>query len=371
MNLKDKNIIITAGGTGGHIYPALAVAEMLRENNANVTWVGTPNSMEANIVPEYFNMQYIKSSGVRGKGLKRKVAFPFTLISSTLKARKILKKLKIDLVIGFGGYVSGPICLAAVQKDIPIIIHEQNAKIGLTNRILAKLATKVCLAFDVEDIQKRLSPKQLAKTQVVGNPIRKDIIALNNKTKNITENGELKLLVLGGSQGAKSINNIIPDLIIEANKQGINLKVWHQTGKLSFEETKNKYNQAPSTHIKDISAYITDMTNAYEWADILICRAGALTVSESAIAGVPAIFIPLPSAVDDHQFFNAQNMVKNNAGFCIRQDQMTLQNLIDIIKPLYEDRDKLKEISQKAKNTLIKDSSEQILKAVEQILNKK
>lgn len=168
----------------------------------------------------------------------------------------------------------------------------------------------MCLAFDVEDIQKRLNTKQLAKTQVVGNPIRKEIIALNDKTRNITEKDELKLLVLGGSQGAKSINNIIPDLIVEANKQGINIKVWHQTGKFSFEETKNNYNQVPSTHIKDISAYISDMTSAYDWADILICRAGALTVSESAIAGVPAIFIPLPSAVDDHQFFNAQNMVK-------------------------------------------------------------
>ncbi|QEO57187.1 undecaprenyldiphospho-muramoylpentapeptide beta-N-acetylglucosaminyltransferase [Francisella marina] len=371
MSLKNKNIIITAGGTGGHIYPALAVAELLRKYEANVIWVGTPNSMEAEIVPTHFNMQHIKSSGVRGKGIIRKITFPFKLISSTLKARKLLAKLKIDLVIGFGGYVSGPICLAAAQKNIPIIIHEQNAKIGLTNRILAKLATKICLAFEIQDIHQRLNSKQMAKTKIVGNPIRDDIVNLNSKVKDITKNSELNLLILGGSQGAKSINEIIPELIINAAKQKININVWHQTGKLSFEATKKSYDKVPQGHIKDISAYITNMTEAYEWADILICRAGALTVSESAIAGVPAIFIPLPSAVDDHQFFNAQTMVKNHAGFCLRQDQMTLENLIDIIKPLYDDKNKLQELSEKAKKTLIKDSSEQILRSVEEILNKK
>ncbi|MED7818600.1 MULTISPECIES: undecaprenyldiphospho-muramoylpentapeptide beta-N-acetylglucosaminyltransferase [unclassified Francisella] len=369
MNLENKNIIITAGGTGGHIYPALAVAELLKQNKANVTWVGTPNSMEANIVPKYFNIQYIKSSGIRGKGIIRKITFPIKLILSTIKARSILKKFKTDLVIGFGGYVSGPICLAAVQKKIPIIIHEQNAKIGLTNRVLAKLATKICLAFEIDNIKDYFNQKQLARTKVVGNPVRKDIVALNNKSKNFS-NSQLKLLIIGGSQGAKAINDIIPNLIAKALDENLNIKVWHQTGKLSFEETKDNYKDIPHENIKDISAFIFDMAEAYDWADLIICRAGALTVSECAVAGLPTIFIPLPSAVDDHQFFNAQNIVKNGAGFCLRQQEMTLENLIDIIKPLAQNKTQLERMSQIAKKTLIKDSSEQILECVKEILNK-
>lgn len=371
MSLENKNIIITAGGTGGHIYPALAVAELLRQNQANVTWIGTPNSMEAIIVPSYFNIQYIKSSGVRRKGIIKKITFPLKLVYNTIKSRSLLKKLKADLVIGFGGYVSGPICLAATQINIPVIIHEQNAKIGLTNRILAKFATTICLGFEIENLLKQFSAKQLAKTKIVGNPVRKDIVALNDKTKIHTDSSTLKILVLGGSQGAKAINEIIPKLIQKANEQGINIKVWHQTGKLSFQTTKDAYKDIPQDHIKNITAFIDDMVAAYSWADLVICRAGALTVSESAIAGLPAIFIPLPSAVDDHQFYNAQNIVNNNAGFCLRQHQMTLENLLAIIKPLNQDRSKLEQMSKMAKKTLIKNSSEQILDCVKEILNKR
>ncbi|AIT08949.1 UDP-diphospho-muramoylpentapeptide beta-N-acetylglucosaminyltransferase [Candidatus Francisella endociliophora] len=371
MNLKGKNIIITAGGTGGHIYPALAVANLLAENGANVTWVGTPNSMESQIVPDSFNMQYINSFGIRGKGISKKLAFPFRLAISTLKARALLKKFKTDLVIGFGGYVSGPICLAAVQKNIPIIIHEQNAKIGFTNRILAKLATKICLAFDIDDLNTYFNSKQLKRTKIVGNPVRKDIINLNDITKDYSNSSTLKILILGGSQGAKAINDIIPELIIEANKQNINIQVLHQTGKATFKSTKELYKDINPNHIKDISPFISDMAEAYNWADIVICRSGALTVSECATAGLPAIFIPFPFAVDDHQFFNAQNIVNNDAGFCLRQEQMNTENLIEILKPLSQNKQKLEEMSEKAKKTLIKDSSEQILECVKEILSQK
>lgn len=371
MDLKNKNIIITAGGTGGHIYPALAVASLLAENGANVTWVGTPNSMESQIVPESFNMQYINSSGIRGKSISKKLAFPFRLLISTLKARSILKNFNTDIVIGFGGYVSGPICLAAVQKNIPVIIHEQNAKIGFTNRMLAKLASKICLAFDIENLNNYFNHKQLKKVKIVGNPVRNDIVALNTITKDYSDNSKLKILILGGSQGAKAINETIPDLITKANDQGINIQVMHQTGKASFDSTKELYNSIDPKHIKDISPFISDMAEAYSWADLIICRSGALTVSESSIAGLPAVFIPFPFAVDDHQFYNAQNIVQNGAGFCIRQEQMNTDALLDILKPLAEDRQKLAEISEKAKKTLIKDSSEQILECIKEILAKK
>ncbi|KEI36000.1 UDP-N-acetylglucosamine--N-acetylmuramyl-(pentapeptide) pyrophosphoryl-undecaprenol N-acetylglucosamine transferase [Francisella sp. W12-1067] len=366
-NLSNKNIIIAAGGTGGHIYPAMAVAVLLNENGANITWVGTPNSMEAKLVTDAFDIKYIKTSGIRQKNVIKKLLFPMKLAISTLKAYKVLKDSKADLVIGFGGYVSGPVCLAAKLKKIPIVIHEQNAKIGLTNRVLAKLADKICLAFDIDNIKNYFNSKQLARTKIVGNPVRKDILNLNNLEKNFSH-PELRILVLGGSQGAKAINDIIPKLILESKKHNINIKVWHQTGASLFEQTHANYANIPQENIKKISAFIFDMAAAYKWADLVICRAGALTVSECAIAGLPTIFIPFPSAVDDHQFFNAQIIVKNNACFCIRQDQIDLEKLISIIKPLTEDRSKLKNLSNNAKKALIKNSSEQILECVKEVL---
>ena len=194
MSISNKNIIITAGGTGGHIYPALAVAELLREKGAIVTWVGTPKSMESKIVPEHFNIQYVKSSGVRGKGIIRKLIAPFKLVLNTLKSRSIITKTKADIVIGFGGYVSGPICLAAKSKKVPVIIHEQNAKMGLTNKVLSKLATKICLAFDIYNLETFFNTKQLSKTTVVGNPIRKEIMSLHNQDKKFS-NKNVKITI--------------------------------------------------------------------------------------------------------------------------------------------------------------------------------
>jgi UDP-N-acetylglucosamine--N-acetylmuramyl-(pentapeptide) pyrophosphoryl-undecaprenol N-acetylglucosamine transferase len=342
---------------------------LLVENGATVTWVGTPNSMEAKIVPEKFNIQFIKSSGIRNKGLVKKISFPIKLAFNTLEARSMLKKMKVDLVIGFGGFASGPICLAAKSKGIPIIIHEQNAKIGLTNRVLAKLASRICLAFDIDDLKNHFNEKQLKKTKIVGNPVRKDIIALNKETKKFSD--ELKLLVLGGSQGAKVINEIIPKLIIKATAEEINIKVWHQTGALTFEQTKEDYQKVSNSNIKEISPFIENISEAYKWADLVVCRAGALTVSESAIAGVPAIYIPLPIAADNHQFFNAQNIVKHNAGFCLEQSEMNVNNLFDIIHPLIKDTDKLTTLSNNAKKALKNDASEQILNNIYEVLKQK
>ena len=367
MDLSNKNIIITAGGTGGHIYPAMAVADLLAANGATITWVGTPNSMEAKLVPERFNMQYIKSAGIRGKGFIRKLTFPAKLAVSTFKARAILDKTKADMVIGFGGYVSGPICLAAKLKKVPVIIHEQNAKIGLTNRVLAKLATKICFAFEIDNIKNYLNPKQLAKSIVVGNPVRKDIVELNHLDKSFNKD-KLNLLVLGGSLGAKAINDIIPEFIKKANSQNIQINCWHQTGQLSFDATKEKYDGVVVENIKEVSPFIFDMAEAYKWADIVICRAGALTVSETAVAGVPAIFVPFPFAVDNHQFYNAQTIVRKEAGFCLKQDEMTLDNLMAIIEPLATDTAKLKQLSYNAKKALKNDASEQILECVKEVL---
>lgn len=288
---------------------------------------------------------------------------------STFKARTILDETNADIVIGFGGYVSGPICLAAKLKKVPVIIHEQNAKIGLTNRVLAKLATKICFAFEIDNITKYLNTKQLAKSKIVGNPVRKDIVELGYQDKGFNKN-KLNLLVLGGSLGAKAINDIIPELIKKANDSKIQIKCWHQTGQLSFEATKEKYKYIPEINIKEVSPFIYNMAEAYKWADIVICRAGALTVSEIAVAGVPGIFVPFPFAVDNHQFYNAQTLVKKEAGFCLIQQEMTLDKLIAIIKPLVDDDTKLKQLSYNAKKALKNDASEQILECVKEVLFK-
>lgn len=366
--LKGKNIIVTAGGTGGHIFPALAIAHALKENGANITWVGTRNSMEEKIVSGKFNIQYIKSSGIRGKGLSKKAALPFTLTASVLAATIILKKTKANLVIGFGGYVSGPTCIAAKLIGIPVIIHEQNAKIGLTNRVLAKFAKQVCLAFPIDNLNNYFKEKQLKKFSIVGNPVRSEIVKLNGINRDFSNEKSLNLLVLGGSQGAKAINEKIPSLIETLKDKGINITVWHQTGKLLFDDTKQHYSSISNQNIKEIAPFIENMAEAYEWANVIICRAGALTVSEVAISGLPAIFIPFPAAVDDHQYFNAHTMVENNAGFCLRQEEASVGELSNILLELASDKEKLLNMSENARKTLIKDSTAQILNIIAQTL---
>ncbi len=368
-NIKDKNIIITAGGTGGHIFPALAVAEALQNNGANVTWVGTKDSMEDRLVSGKFPIEYIKSSGIRGKGIIKKLTMPIQLLSSVLAARKIIKKLKADLVIGFGGYVSGPTCLAAKTKKVPVVVHEQNAKMGLTNRTIAKFAKDVCLAFPVDNISSLFSKKSLGKFHIVGNPIRQEILNLNSQEKAFSENG-LNLLVLGGSQGSRAINTIIPELVEKANSENIALNVWHQTGKALYDETLEIYKEKniPEKNISSIAPFIEDMVRLYSWADVVVCRAGALTVSEVSLSGIPAIFIPLPIAADDHQHYNAQIIADNNAAVNIRQDEASADEILNILANLSKNRDILKKMSENAKNTLIKDSTAQILSIVDKNL---
>ena len=360
--LKDKNIIITAGGTGGHIFPALAVADALANQGANITWIGTKNSMEEKIVNNKYPIFFIKSFGIRGKGIKRKIVFPFQLLSSVISAQKIINDKKADLIIGFGGYVSGPTCLAGKIKNTPVIIHEQNAKIGFTNKILAKFVNKVCFAFEINNLSKLFTKKQQEKFKIIGNPVRKNIIELNNENKNFSKDN-LNILVLGGSQGSRAINNLIPDIIIKAKNENINLNIIHQAGKKLLQETNELYIQR-NINNENVKPFINDMDKAYKWADIVICRAGALTVSEVAIAGIVGIFIPLPNAVDNHQYYNAMALVDTKSAICFNQSEVNSQIIFDKIKKFHLNRDLLEQMSNNAKSTLKKDATEQILKIV-------
>lgn len=323
-----KRCLIMAGGTGGHVFPGLAVANALRDEGWDIQWLGTPERMEAQVVPKYdIPIHFIPVKGLRGKGLGARIKGAFALIKSLLSARRIIKRINPDVVVGFGGYASGPGGVAAKSLGIPVIIHEQNAAAGMTNKLLSKIAHKVLLGF--EDAKAQFV-KVKNKVHVVGNPVRDDIWEIQQKSQE--NSGEqsadktLNMLVVGGSLGAQALNDVVPQ-VCSALK---GLSIRHQCGKGNAKTVEQTYANTGSVHIDSarsgsksadvvVSDFIDDMAAAYEWADFIVCRAGALTVSEVAAAGRAAIFVPLPHAVDDHQTKNAQSLVKHNAAIMIAQ----------------------------------------------------
>ena len=320
-----KRCLIMAGGTGGHVFPGLAVAHELQAQGWDIHWLGTAERMEAQVVPEYgIPIHFIPVKGLRGKGLKAKLLGVMALIKSMFSARRIIQRLKPQLVIGFGGYASGPGGIAAKSLGIPLIIHEQNAAAGMTNRWLAKVSSRVLLGFN--DAKEQFSG-HLQKVHTVGNPVRDSIWAINAKSSASfkAENRPLHMLVIGGSLGAKALNEIVPDVC--ASFSG--LAIHHQCGKGNKPSVEARYGDSVTS--LEVTEFIDDMAKAYEWADFIVCRAGALTVAEVAAAGRAAIFVPLPHAVDDHQTKNAQSLVKHNAALMIAQSVLK-QNLGQAIR---------------------------------------
>ena len=343
-------IVIMAGGTGGHVFPGLAVAQELKQRNWQVDWFGTADKMEAQVVPKFgFDIHFLKIAGFRGKGLWQKFTIPFKLLGAVFAARKILKALKPNLVLGMGGYASGPGGIAAYTLGIPIILHEQNAVFGATNRYLAKIASLTLCGFDT-----RINP-QLSKapkhTVFVGNPIRSgfmDIPAIDSQREN-----KRNILIVGGSLGALALNQIVPKVLIELAKNH-EFNVWHQSGVNKSEPVEQAYRSlsqadasSESSTIK-ISEFIDDVEQAYAWADIVICRAGALTVAEVSAAGRVAIFVPLPIAVDDHQTQNAENLAQQDAAIVIQQGQLEA-HLANALIPLLTDTEYRESMANKAK----------------------
>jgi UDP-N-acetylglucosamine--N-acetylmuramyl-(pentapeptide) pyrophosphoryl-undecaprenol N-acetylglucosamine transferase len=320
-----KRIIIMAGGTGGHVFPALAVAEFLKEQGWQVSWLGTHKGLESRIVPESgIEIDWLSISGIRGKGLASKLMAIFMLFKACLQAIKILRKRKPDVVLGMGGYVAGPGGLMARILGIPLVIHEQNRIPGTTNRLLARFANKVLEAFP-----KSFSIKLNAKH--TGNPLRKRFTStLEYQRKQVEK--EVHILIIGGSQGAQILNNIVPEAIAEfraLNDKSITVKVIHQTGDALLSQVKDRYD-ALAVQAKT-SAFIDDMVDVYQWADLVICRAGAMTVSEVSAMGLPAIFIPLPTAIDDHQAANARYLTDNGAALLLAQSELNPKILAEYI----------------------------------------
>lgn len=329
-----RRIVIMAGGTGGHVFPALAVALLMRERDWDVSWMGTQSGLEGRVAPEHkFEIDWLKVAGLRGKGVWAKIKAPWMLLKSCSQAWKILRDRKPDVVLGMGGFAAGPGGLMAKMLGIPLIIHEQNRVPGTTNRLLAKFANKVLEAFPDS------FPKSV-KAICTGNPLRKEISAMGGHRSE--RQVPIKLLVVGGSLGAKILNETVPEAA--SRLKGISVK--HQTGKVMADEVKASYEKLGVE--AEVLSFIEDMAAAYQWADLIICRSGAMTVSEIAAAGLPGIMIPYPYAIDDHQTANARFLTDSNAGVLIHQNELNAEKLAKEITNILENPNGLDDMSQAA-----------------------
>ncbi|MFV1871756.1 MAG: undecaprenyldiphospho-muramoylpentapeptide beta-N-acetylglucosaminyltransferase [Oleiphilus sp.] len=349
--MPDKTFLIMAGGTGGHVFPALAVAQYLLERNEKVVWLGSNGGMEQGIVTAA-NIPFmgIEVKGVRGKGRLSQLLAPFKIATAIISALKILKQEKPDAVLGMGGFAAGPGGIAARMLGIPLVIHEQNSVAGMTNKILSKFASSVMTAFP------NVFPEKL-NVKMVGNPLREDITRLYFERKLKGESDTIHLLILGGSLGAQSLNQSLPETVALLDEE-IRPEVWHQTGKNNADIVSQRYREL-SVDAK-VSEFIGDMSEAYRWADFVICRAGALTVSELCAAGVGAILIPFPHAVDDHQTKNAEYLVSGGAAWILPQNELSPKVLSELLKPLLLKRDRMKILSEAAYKLAQVDATEKV-----------
>jgi UDP-N-acetylglucosamine--N-acetylmuramyl-(pentapeptide) pyrophosphoryl-undecaprenol N-acetylglucosamine transferase len=332
-------ILIMAGGTGGHVFPALALARLLRAASHEVVWLGTQRGLEARVVPaENIAIEWLSMSGLRGKGVATLLLAPFKLLLSVWQALGVMRRRRPALVVGFGGFVTGPGGVAAWLTRRPLLIHEQNAIAGYSNRVLARLARRVLEAFP------RSFPARVATT-VVGNPVRAEILAQPTPAARFApREGAIRLLVVGGSLGAARLNTVVPFAI---EQSGLQLHVRHQAGERGIDSARAAYEEAGVQ--AEVTPFIDDMARAYADADLVICRAGALTISELAAVGAAAVLVPFPAAVDDHQTANAQFLVREGAAVLIADRELTPARLATELKVLCQGRGKLLAMAERAR----------------------
>jgi UDP-N-acetylglucosamine--N-acetylmuramyl-(pentapeptide) pyrophosphoryl-undecaprenol N-acetylglucosamine transferase len=350
--MNPPSVLIMAGGTGGHVFPALAVAERLRMHGATVTWMGARRGLEATLVPKAgIPMEWIEIAGLRGKGLRRRLLMPIMLSRALWQAGGILRRLRPAVVLGMGGFASGPGGMMARLLGIPLIVHEQNAIAGLTNRWLARVAGRVFQAF----------PETFPATQravTVGNPVREVIAKLPLPAERFANRkGRRRLLVVGGSQGALALNQLVPQALALL-EEGERPEVWHQAGGQLHEAAEVAYREAGIT--ARLTPFIENMAEAYGWADLVLCRAGALTIAELAAAGIGAVLVPFPFAVDDHQTANARFLEKDNAALVVQQAELTAERLAALLRELLSDRDRLLRMAEAARRLAKVDAAEQV-----------
>lgn len=352
--MKPK-IIISAGGTGGHIFPALAIAKQL-SNDYQIIWVGAKVGLENKLVPEHgYKLETVTVSGVRNKGLLRKLSLPFSMVRSAIECLFICIKHRPKIIIGFGGYATFPICVMGKLLAKPVVIHEQNSIAGLTNKVVAKFANVVLTAFP--------NVLKSKKTFLVGNPVRDEVISSYDwRIAQPNISSKLRVLIVGGSLGAKVLNDTVPQALGLIQDQIA--QVTHQVGRSSPDEVITSYKNAGIN--ANVVTFIDNMGQAYANADLIICRAGASTVAEVASAGIAAIFVPYPYAVDDHQTTNAKYLVESDAALLIPQIKLDVDYLANEIKKLTVD--KCQQMGQFAHGLAINNSSELICTQVKQII---
>lgn len=350
MTQASAHIMIMAGGTGGHVFPALAVARVFQNQGAQVSWLGSPRGIEQRLVPEAgLSLFTLPIEGVRGRGPLGLLKAPGLILLAVWRALRVLRQTRPDLVIGFGGFASGPGGLAAYLMRTPLVIHEQNAVAGTTNRLLARLAKQIFTAF----------PDVFPGAQVVGNPVRAEIATLPAPAQRFAQrDGALRLLVLGGSLGARFINELLPQTLAQL-PEAERPQVRHQAGGGHGESTSALYRQQGVTAVVD--EFIDDMAEAYAWADLVICRAGALTVSELTQVGLAAILIPFPQAIDDHQTHNARLLTHAGAAQSIAQADLSAERLARHLTEDFNTRDKLLDMAQRGRQLAMANAAEHVV----------
>ena len=349
--MKSNPIMIMAGGTGGHVYPALAVADYLRAKGIPLFWLGTPRGIENRVVPEQgIELLTVRVSGVRGKGLPSKLAAPVKILTAIFQALYICVRRRPAAVLGMGGFASGPGGIAAWLLRIPLLIHEQNRVAGTTNRILARFAVRVMQGFPG-------TFRNGAKVITTGNPVRREIVDLPPPETAGTPDRP-NILVLGGSQGAQQLNQIVP-LGLNRLQRRLKVNVWHQCGEKNRVETERLYRDLQLDQVR-VEPFITDMASAYRWADVAVCRAGALTIAELCAAGLASILVPFPHAIDDHQTANARYLSDAGAALLLPEYELTEARIEDLLWRLCSTENRLFELAQKSRLHAYPDAAQSV-----------
>jgi len=354
MSATQKTALVMAGGTGGHIFPGLAVAHALREQGWRVHWLGAPGSMEERLVPpQGFPLEKIQFSGVRGKGLLTLALLPLRLLKAFAQAWAVVRRVRPDVVIGLGGYISFPGGMMATLAGKPLILHEQNSVPGMANKVLAQVASRVFCAF----------PDALPHARWVGNPLRQAFLEQAPPAERFAgRSGPLKILVVGGSLGAKALNDTVPQALALIPPEQ-RPQVLHQSGASQIDALRASY--AAAGVDAELTPFIDDTAQAYAQADLILCRAGASTVTEIAAVGAAAVYVPFPHAVDDHQTTNARFMVDAGGGWLVQQNALTPEKLAHMIQNMQ--RSTLLETAQKAKMMEKREATAAVLDACEEL----
>lgn len=353
MSVQQVTVMILAGGTGGHIFPGLAVAQALRTRGAAVSWLGADGAMETRLVPQHdIPIDTIAVRGLRGKGVATLLGAPLRVLAAVRAAVRVLRARQPKVVVSFGGYAAGPGGLAAKLRGIPLVVHEQNRAPGMTNRVLARFARAVLAGF----------PQTFggAREQVVGNPVRSDIAQLPPPAQRFSSRaGALRLLVLGGSQGARALNDAVPRALAALKGR---VEVRHQCGEKLREGAAQAYQQAGVAAA--VEPFIADMAQAYAWADLVVCRAGALTLAEVCAAGVGSVLVPFPQAVDDHQTRNAEYLVDHEAAVLLPQSDTLAEELRATLAELVADPARRLRMAEAARALARPDAAERVADVV-------